>query len=397
MTKNLLFIMPGLSSGGGERSLVNLLSQVDYDEYQVDLFLLNHDGLFMEFIPQNVRLLPLPDKYQLFTLAMWKSTSLLLFKGKFGLAYHRAMFALKNRLFRSTALREQYSWKHMSKFLDTLAQPYDTVIGFMEKTSIYFSVDKVQANTKVGWIHIDYDQLGMDPHFDVSYFKQLDHIVTVSEECADILKNRFPHERDKISVIHNIVSPEVIKQLADQHKHESRDAKDEEISILSIGRLHSQKAFELAIEACRKLVDKGYPVQWRIIGEGEERQKLTDLIQANGLENHFTLLGLKSNPYPYLKQADLYVQTSRFEGKSIAIDEAKILNKPIVVTRFSTAKDQIEDGVDGLIVDMNAEAVAAGIETLIQDKALRVRITDRLAQLSLGTEEEIHKFYKLLV
>lgn len=397
MRKKLLFIMPGLSSGGGERSLVNLLSQVDYEMYEVDLFLLNHDGLFMEFIPKHVRLLPLPDKYQQFTLALWKSMSLFLIKGKVGLAYHRFMFALKNRLFRSTALREQYSWKHMSVFFEALAQPYDTVVGFMEKTSIYFSVDKVQANTKVGWIHIDYDQLGMDPNFDLSYFKQLDHIVTVSEECADILKNRFPHQREKISVIHNIVSPKVIRQLADQSKNEIAVTKDEEISILSIGRLHYQKAFELAVEACRKLVDKGYPVQWAIIGEGEERQKLSDLIQVSGLENHFKLLGLRSNPYPYLKKADFYVQTSRFEGKSIAIDEAKILNKPIVVTRFSTAKDQIEDGVDGLIVDMNAEAVAAGIEKLIQDKALRARITDRLAQSSLGTEEEIHKFYKLLV
>ncbi|WP_307206499.1 glycosyltransferase [Paenibacillus harenae] len=396
MKKNLLFVMPSLSSGGGERSLITLLSQIDYDSYDVDLYLLKHEGLFMDLIPKEVNVLPLPEQYHLFMLPMLSSIQRLVFKGKLPLAYNRMMFSLKNRYAQNESIREQYNWRYLARFLEPIAKQYDTAIGFLEKTSTYFCVEKVKADKKIGWIHIDYDKLGMDPNFDKHYFDQLDYIVTVSEECSSILKKRFPEQVHKINVIHNIVSPSMIERMAEKEQDDLFGRKGEEVVILSIGRLHHQKAFELAIEACSKLVDRGYKIQWNIIGDGDEKQRLTALIQSHGLTEYFRLLGLKSNPYPYIKQADIYVQTSKFEGKSIAIDEAKILNKPIVITRFSTAKDQINDGVDGLIVDMDGQSIAAGIERLIKDIELRNKMVDELSQVDLGTEDEIHKLYSLI-
>jgi glycosyltransferase involved in cell wall biosynthesis len=397
MKKNLLFVIPSLSSGGGERSLVNLLSQMDYNVYNVDLFLLNHEGLFMEYLPAEVNVLPIPENYCLFSLPIRRATWKLLLKGNYTLAFNRIMFSLRNRYARNISTREQYNWKYLSASFVQASVNYDVAIGFLEKTSTYYCVDKVNARKKVGWVHIDYDKMGMDSKFDQHYFDKLDHIVTVSEECAAILQNRFPKQRRKVNVIYNIVSPKVIQRLANQETWDVFARKDKEVVILSIGRLHRQKTFELAIEACKLLIERGYNIQWNIIGDGEERKKLTALIEANGLEDNFKLLGLKSNPYPYLRQADIYVQTSQFEGKSIAIDEAKIMSKPIVVTRFSTAKDQIDDGVNGLIVDMNSEAVASGVEKLIQDKQLRNQFVEHLSLLTLGTEDEIDKLYKLLV
>ncbi|MFI8706597.1 glycosyltransferase [Bacillus sp. NPDC077411] len=394
MKKNLLFVIPSLTAAGGEKSLVNLLSQIDYNLYNVDLFLLKHDGMFMEFVPKEVQILSLPETYHLFALPLFKSIKQLILKREMTLAYNRVMFAIRNRNARNISIREQYNWKYVSKSLEKLPQKYDVAIGFLEKTSTYFCVDKVNAFKKIGWVHIDYDKLGMDPNFDIDYFKELDHIVTVSEECANKLKNRFPSQKNKVRVIYNIVSPTMINKMANQNNIDVYDRKDNEIVLLSIGRLHYQKAFELAIESCKKLIDRGYNIKWNIIGEGEEREKLTNLIKENKLEGTFRLLGLKSNPYPYIKQADIYIQTSRFEGKSIAIDEAKILNKPIIVTNFSTAKDQINDGIDGLIVDMDADAVANGVEKLVKDISLRERLAYNLSQLKLGTEGEINKLYE---
>ncbi|MFD0682129.1 MULTISPECIES: glycosyltransferase [unclassified Paenibacillus] len=396
MKKNLLFIMPNLTSGGGEKSLVTLLSKIDYTLYNVDLFLLYHSGLFLEFIPKEVRLIPISENFQLFTLPLFQAVKKLLLKGKVSLAYNRLMFSLRHRNISNVSQREQYNWKYLAKSLTKNEKKYDVAIGFLEKTASYYCVDKVDAAKKIGWVHIDYDQLGMDPQFDHKYFDHMDSIVTVSEECAQILKKRFPDQENKVKVIYNIVSPTMIYQMANQDNNDVFNRKDDEFNILSIGRLHYQKAFEIAVEACRKLIDRGYKIKWNIIGDGEEREKLTQLIEQNQLENHFKLLGLKTNPYPYLKQTDIYAQTSRFEGKSIAIDEAKILHKPIIVTNFNTAKDQINDGTDGLIVDMNADAMAAGIEKLINDTSLRSKLSLNLASLKLGTEEEIHKFYNLL-
>ncbi|MDP4083180.1 MAG: glycosyltransferase [Bacillota bacterium] len=394
--KNVLFVIPSLSAGGGEKSLINLLTQIDYEKYNIDLFLFNHEGLFMNFIPKEVQVLPLPDIFKLFSLPFFKSIKELVFIGEISVAYNRLVFLVKNKSLKNVSTREQYTWKNVSKSLSPLEKKYDAAIGFLEKTSTYFCVDKVLAKKKLGWIHIDYDQLGMDPVFDIPYFEKLDQIVTVSEECANIFKNRFPTQKNKVKVIYNVISPTIITRMANQVQTDVYNRKENEIIILSIGRLHYQKGFEIAIESCKKLLDKGYKVKWNIIGEGGERETLTKLIKEYGLEDFFNLLGLKSNPFPYIKQADFYVQTSRFEGKSIAIDEAKILNKPIITTNYSTAKDQIHHGENGLIAEMNADSVAEKIEWLIKDINLRNKFEMNLAKLNLGTEGEINKLYKIL-
>ncbi|MBH5317296.1 glycosyltransferase [Paenibacillus sp. GSMTC-2017] len=396
MKKNLLFVIPSLAAGGGERSLVNLLTQIDYDRFNVDLFLLHPEGMFMELVPKQVRILPLPTNYQSFVLPLGTSIKQFLAKGNVRLAYIRLLYALFNRTSHSIGKREQDTWKYLSASINEVGKTYDTAIGFLEKTSIYFCVDQVQAGSKIGWVHNDYFKLEIDPNFDQPYFHKLDHIVTVSDECAVSLKEAFQEQENKVSVIQNIVSPTVIAKLANQTSSDVFSRLNDELVILTIGRLHPQKGFELAIEACRLLVDKGCKVQWNVIGEGEERKRLTKLIEDYELGSHFRLLGLQTNPYPFIKQTDIYVQTSRYEGKSIAIDEAKILNKPIIVTNFSTAKDQICHGVDGLIVDMTAEAVAEQIMELAYDRELRNTLQQNLSLLQLGTEGEIEKLYKLL-
>ncbi|MFN7250059.1 MAG: glycosyltransferase [Anaerobacillus sp.] len=395
MKRNILFVMPSLSAGGGEKSLVNLLSQIDYNQYNVDLFLLNHEGIFMEYIPKEVNVLPLPQNYMNFILPLHKSVSGFMKNGKLSLVYNRLMFTMKNKLYSNTSIKEQYSWRNIRSSLETLEKKYDVAIGFLEKSSTYFCAEKVNATKKVGWVHIDYDKLGMDPKFDGKYFGKLDHIITVSEECSKILKERFPSESEKIRVIYNIVSPNMINKMADQGNETPYSKKENEVTILSIGRLHYQKGFDLAVKACKILVDRGHSLKWHIIGEGDEREKLTKLIKENNLENNLILLGLKSNPYPYIKHADIYAQTSKFEGKSIAIDEAKILQKPIVVTNYSTAKDQILNGNNGLIVEMEDVAIADGIERLIKDHKLREKLKGNLSKECLSTEEEINKLYNL--
>ena len=313
--KNLLFVIPSLSAGGGEKSLVNLLSQINYKKYNVDLFLFNHEGLFMDFLPKQVEILPLPKSYKLFSLPLIQSISKLLSRGKFTLAINRILFTVKNRSISDVSKREQYTWKYLAHSLERLEKNYDAAIGFLEKTSTYFCVEKVNAQKKIGWVHIDYDKLGMDPEFDSPYFEQLSSIVTVSEECANIFKKRFPNQKDKVGVMYNVVSPTMIQNMAESDSNNVFQKSNDETILLTIGRLHYQKGLEMAIESCRKLLDKGYKVKWYVIGEGDEREKLTHLIKENRLEENFYLIGLKSNPYPYLKQADIYVQPSRFEGK----------------------------------------------------------------------------------
>ncbi|WP_367189281.1 glycosyltransferase [Thermobacillus sp. ZCTH02-B1] len=395
--KKLLFIMPGLAAGGGEKALVNLLGQLDYGRYDVDLFLLDHGGLFMDLLPREVRLLPLPARYERFRRPALRSVLASLRAGDPELAFCRVLYAVRSRIGRTEAVREQYGWRYLRRALaSAVSDRYDAAIGFLEKTSTYFCVDLVRADRKIGWIHIDYDRLGMDPAFDDPYFAKLDHLVTVSEECAAVLKTRFPRHREKIRVIRNIVSPAVVRRLAEAETGDLYGRREGEMIIVSVGRLHPQKGFDLAIDACALLVEQGRKVRWFVIGEGGERERLEKRIRERGLEGRFVLLGVKANPYPYMRQADIYAQPSRFEGKPIAVDEAKMLGLPILVTDYPTAGSQIVHEKNGLIAAMEPEAIAGGLMRLMDDPALREQLVRNLALEPLGTEDEVRKFDALL-
>ncbi|WP_195986769.1 glycosyltransferase [Clostridium sp. D53t1_180928_C8] len=395
MKKDILFIIPGLGAGGGEKSLINLLSQIDFDKYNVDLFLLKQDGLFMNFIPKEVNILTMPKDIVIFNEGLTKSIFKYLSKGKFKLAYSRLMFCIKNRGNYNIGKAEQYSWKYLRNAIGYLNKEYDIAIGYLEKTSNYICVDCVQAKKKILWIHNDYRKLNLDKEFDLSYFKKANYLVTVSEECESVLREEFPNQEEKVKLIYNIVSKKSIENLANEAL-ESSKSPNNKINILSIGRLHEQKGFDMAIEACNDLINKGYDICWNVIGAGIEKNKLEEAIQKNNLTGVFNLLGLRNNPYKYLKNCDIYAQPSRYEGKSVAIDEAKILCKPILVTNFSTVYDQIEDYKTGIITEMNFKDISLGLENLINNEKLRKELIKNLSLLHLGNEDEILKFYELI-
>lgn len=388
--------MPSLSAGGGEKSLVNLLSQIDYSLYDVDLFLFSKTGVFINSIPREVNILDLPDDYKVFTRELKISIKNYLKNGQINLAYSRLMFSVKNRMVKSKAISEQYTWKYQSMSFEILEKEYDVAIGYLEKSSIYFVADKVNAKKKIGWIHTNYSNSGMDCNFDNPYFEKLDYIVTVSEECVKSLKENFPHLKNKIRVIYNVVSPKIINNLANKEIQDNFKYDMGYTNIITVARLSYEKGIDIAIKSCRSLINKGYKIRWYVLGDGSEREKLESLIEGNDLKHNFKLLGIKENPYPYIKKADIYVQPSRYEGKSIAIDEAKILHKPIVVTNFETAKDQINDGENGTIVDMTEEGISDGIEMLIKNIDFKNNLVENLSKEKLGTEEEINKLYQIV-
>ena len=384
--------MPSLQAGGAEKCLVNLLNEFDYNKYDVDLLLLNKTGIFLKLVPAEVTILTLQDDFAIFSKNPISSFFSFLSSGKFSLAYSRICFTFKNRFIKNKGIAEQYSWKDLKKAIPKSQKEYDVAIGFLEKTAIYLTVDCISTKKKIGFINNDYSMLNLDVAFDEPYFKQLDYLFTVSESCEVVLKATFPNLKSKIKMMYNILSEKAIHNLA----VEKTEGLDTEINLVTLGRLSQQKGFDLAIQAAAILVKKGYNMKWYILGEGEERSVLEQLIKENNLSENFILMGIKENPYPYINNATIYVQPSRFEGKSLAIDEAKILHKPILVTNFTSAKDQIESGVNGLIVPLSEEAIADGIIELVKNQELRNTFISNLKKQNYGTESEIKKLYQII-
>lgn len=138
-------------------------------------------------------------------------------------------------------------------------------------------------------------------------------------------------------------------------------------------------------------------MKWFIIGYGspEIEQQVKEEIRKEGMEEHVILLGKQSNPYPYIRTCDIYVQPSRYEGKSITVREAQILCKPVIVTHYPTAPSQVQDGVDGVIVPLEREACAEAMIKVIRDEKLLSSLTEYLSEHDYGNESEIEKIYKL--
>ena len=395
MKKKILFVIPSLDAGGAEKSLINLLNVIDYSLFEVDVLVFHPKGIFLKSIPKSVKLITINGDFLDFSQSIFISVSEFLKQGKFILAMHRILFFLKNKIKKNTSKAEQVSWKHISKAIPILTKEYDTAIGALEKSSIYYVVEKVKAKTKIGWIHTNYSNSGMQKDFDLPFFEKLNYLVTISKECKDNLNRNFPNLKNKIKVIHNIVSPKLIKELSEEKIVDSKFYSTA-LSILTIARLSKEKGIDLALEAALQLFKIGIDFKWFIIGEGSEKVSLEAKIKEYQLENNFILLGLKANPYPYLKQSFLYVQPSRYEGKSLAIDEAKIMAKPIITTNYLTAIDQIDNGENGIICEMNPAGIAQQILTLKENPNLIEKFIFNLKEMNLSTETEITNFYNLI-
>lgn len=392
MKKNIVFVIPSLDAGGAEKSLVNLLTTINYSLYAVDLVLLHNKGTFLSMIPKEVTIIPLNSTYSIFTKTLSVSILAFLKKGRLDLAGNRILFFFKNRFIKNKSIAEQRSWKNIKSSLDILDKEYHAAIGFLEKSSIYFTLDKIKATKKIGWIHTNYSNSGMNAAFDLNYFKNIDALVTVSPDCASDLKNHFPSIANKIHVVLNIISTKTINLLA----NEKLDRILEKNTIITIARLSPEKGIDLALKASKILKERNVNFQWIIIGDGNERLSLENKIKQYKLQKEFQLLGLRQNPYSYIKAAQIYVQPSRYEGKSMAIEEAKMLQKPIISTNYKTAKEQIEHKITGIITEINAQSIALEVEKLLSDSISQDKLIKNLANQSFGTEDEIVKLYKLI-
>lgn len=390
MKQKILFVMPSLNAGGGEKALVNLLYTLPESLYEVDVLLFKKEGLFISQLPKHIQIIQPEGSYKIFTSPLVQSLFALFYKGKWKLMYYRILYFLTLRKNQNPAEAEQFAWKYWAKSMSELPKIYDVAIAFLEKSSIYFVVDKVKAQKKIGWIHTLYNKSGMNPKFDVTYFSRLNKLITITEECQKDLEDTFK-DAVSVEVIENISSKKLVHELAS----ESVDVQAQNL-IVTVGRLSPEKGTDLAVKAASILKKQGLLFTWVFIGEGSLRDKLETTVKDLALEDTVKFIGNQANPYKYVERAQVYCQPSRYEGRSIAIDEAKLLAKPILATNFDTVRDQLEHLQTGFIVDCNEQAIADGVLTLLEDIRLREKLSVNLQNFTIDDRRIIKKFNQLI-
>ena len=355
--KSVLFIIESLNGGGAERVLIDLLSKFDYTRFDVTLLLIYRAGAFLDQIPTQIRLRWVwPVDFNIF---------------------HRAVnyfYPVKN-LITSTIIGHA---------LRGLGQ-FDTIISFLEGVSLHaHSLITSRGNRNVTWVHTNIQinnwtyWVFPSPEAEKRVYEQMDAVVFVSDGARNIFERKFGTSTGGLHrVIHNIVDcNEIIrKSFLETISH------DRPI-ILTIGRFDHQKRHDRLLHAVNLLRDRGLEFTLGIVGSGSDTEMETKaLAERLVLTDTVTFHGFKSNPYPYLRAADIFVMTSDTEGLSTVISEAICLGKPIVSTDTTGTRELLEGGV-GILTDLTPEAVADALESLLRSPELRAEYSARALEAS---------------
>lgn len=394
--KKILIFSHAMEIGGAESALLGLLESIDKGKYSVDLFLMRHSGELYKYIPEGINILPEIPEYACIEIPATEALKKRQLRIVLGRFIGKTLAKLREFIlhYRDSFIPLEYSHKYTKCFMPVISKTkYDIAISF--QSPHYYLIEKVRSEKKIAWIHTDYAAIEIDRNSELAMWSKYDHIVSISESVTQNFLEVFPTLKDKVILIENMIPIEHIKMLSEEFSVENEIPADNSVHLLSIGRFCPAKNFESIPEICRRLIALGHDVTWYIIGYGDGLKSIKEAIERAEMQNHVIILGKKDNPYPYIKACDLYVQPSKYEGKSIAVREAQYLGKPVVIAAYPSSSSQLQNGYDGVIVPLNNEECAKGISDLMNNPELIDTIRKNCSR-SCNNGNEIFKLYKLI-
>lgn len=382
MKKKIAIVFNRMIVGGAEKALVNFLQGFDTERYDVTLFTLNDQSMYLEQLPKNVDIQfteykgSLKDDLKHFALGRIIN----------GICC-RLMVRLSHDQFRK--------FSYTVRTYPELPGQYDCAVSYkLNYEDPATVIWRIKARKKCAWMHSSLETgcEGKDSYIS-DLLPCLDKVFCVSKNCKAQLDGMWPQYSGKTEVLHNLFPVKQIESLAEEKMEETLCA----TALVTVGRLSPEKGQQLIPSALRLLLDAGYDLYWYLVGNGPLREEIERESERYGVRDRVILLGTKQNPYPYIKNCDIYVQPSFSEGYCTTTMEAKILHKPIVTTDAPGMREQFVSGENGLIVDaMTPEALAKGIKTLLDNPALMEKFRSALKLESHDHTKELQKLYDFI-
>lgn len=399
--KKILFVTNTMGRAGAEKCLQALLELLDPSQYDLSVYSIINRGELYSDMPAYVHILnknpctkSVLDRAGLAAIGrqiLWS----LLKKCSF-ITY--IPYFLRVLFHQIRVKRLDFSklfWMLLARNAQRFNEEYDLAVAFIEGAATYYVANYVKARKKATYVHIDYLAAGYSPKLDRKYYDKFDRVFCVSDTVRKVFLTAYPEYGEKTFFFHNMVPRERILRLSKEGEGFT-DGFDG-LRILTVGRLHYQKAYDLAIPALAELRRRGHNVRWYVIGEGAEEDNLRALIRQNGVEDSFILLGTTPNPYPFIAGCDIYSQASRFEGWCIALAESLVLARPVLASRCAGNEEQVTDGETGVLIDLSTENIVEGMEKLITSPELREKFTRNLSGVALDFKKDLEMLYALTV
>ena len=364
--KKIIFVTKALWIGGIETALVNLLNQFNYEKYEVTLLVLHAELNLLNQINPNCRVL-IADREKMYSFDE---------KYKYIKLYH-----LTEESEHPSLLHRMFMW--MIPFLKWIEnrqyigyirhlmknESFDTCIIYSDVVA-EIAIRSIYAKHFLMYYH--HGAMRHVYHDQVAY-KKCDKIIAVSENQAEELRKFIPSAADKIITIHNLTDIEGIQWNAAVDTTEVFDKT--RFNIVTVGRISYEKGMDIAVQACAKLVEQGVAnICWWIVGDGPAMPEIRTVIAKMNMDPYIKLVGMKDNPYPYVRQADLYVQPSRAESFGLTILEALILGKVVVSTETYGAKENIINGVNGLLCKTNVNDISKTLKNLLKNPEIITKL-----------------------
>lgn len=399
MSKSILFVMNTLGHAGAETALLELLGKLE-DSCEIDLYVLMGQGELVAKLPPPVRLLN----------KRFNDCSVFSGRGRLYMAYTTVKALLRRgtgiRLFPylwrnlRTMLRQRkvrpdkLLWRVLSDGGMRIRKEYDLAVAFIEGGSAYYVADHVRAGKKAAFIHTDYEKAGYTRELDRDCYLKYDRLFAIAEQVKEKFLQTYPECADRMFLFHNLLNRDLIREKSLQEGGFGDDYQG--VRILTVGRLIREKAYPVAVEAMKLLRESGCDARWYVLGEGGERRALERKIAEYGLRESFILVGAVDNPFPYYRQADLYVHATGYEGKSVAIQEAQALGCAVIASDCMGNREQIIHGTDGILCELEPAAVRDAILRLLGDAPLRNRLKAAAAGKKITYEEDIRLLTEML-
>jgi len=347
--KRVLFLIDDLNCGGAEKSLINLLRNLSSQKYFIDIFLIVNKGEYIKEVPSNVNI-----KTIINTNIKNKKIANIVIK-------------IKLKLFRFYL----YRFNNISSYKKLVKNIYDVEIAFLEGMSTKIIANsKNLKSIKIAWVHTDlsknhwYEKVYKNNNEERNSYKRFNKIIAVSEDAKKGFKKILGNDFN-LNTINNIIDSYDILRKSNEYK-----VTIDCFTICTVGNLKSVKGYERLIKVHAKLIKNGFYHKLIIIGEGSERLKLEKLISKLDVCNSIELKGQIENPYPYIKNSNLYVCSSFTEGFPLSVAEAIILEKPIVATKCTGTNELLGNGEYGIIIKNSEEGLYEGISRIINNQYL---------------------------
>ncbi len=360
--KKIIFVSQALWIGGIETALVNLINKLDYDKYDVTCLITQNYLDMAERLTKNCRLI-VADRHSLVTFTnpyKFEKLYKILEEPQGATKFRRLIWHVLNILFKALETH-LYSGYIKEQLKD---ESFDTAIIYSDRVS-EIAVKAINAKKFLMFYHHG----GMRKEYHDRYgYKKSEKIIAVSDNIAQKLKSYRKKYANKIVAVNNVID---INSIIEKSKEPIEEGLFEEnnFNIVSCGRLAKEKGFDLAVEACRLLVENNHKnINWVFVGDGPERENIEKQIALYGLENHIKLIGMKKNPYPYIARSDLFVQPSIVESFGLTIAEAMVLGIPILSTQTDGAKEIFEVKDAGLLCKVSGQDIFKGILTLKNER-----------------------------